>query len=249
MDKRIVITVASLLALLLGFLIYRLVFSGEKKINAVYTLEGIRNDKTVVDSNITFIDRTPEAKTWSWDFGDGEMASGQRVNHSYVNPGNYKIVLVVNTEEGMATDSSKTIRVAPSLEQFNSSIPVSYAISESKSKVGNKIKFVNSTENATEAIWDFGDGNTAIGLQAEHSYTSAGDYKVRLKVKGNFGIAKDTGTIVTIIDNAPIPAVTPKPIGAAPKPAPAKKLPGKKPGSIRLEGPGEIKEIKEVEIK
>lgn len=249
MDKRIVITVASLLAVLLGFLIYRLVFSGEKKISAVYTLEGIRNDKAVVDSNITFVDRTPEAKMWSWDFGDGEMASGQRVNHSYINPGNYKIVLVVNTENGVATDSSKTILVAPSLEQFNASIPVSYSVSERKTKIGTKIKFVSTTENATEALWDFGDGNTANGLQAGHSYASAGDYKVRLKVKGNFGIAKDTGTIVTIMDNAPLPPATPKPIGAAPKPRPQKKIPGKKHGNIRLEGPGEIKDIKDVPIK
>jgi PKD repeat protein len=245
MDKRIVITVASLLALLLGFLIYRLIFSGEKKIKAVYILEGIRNDKTVVDSNITFIDRTPEAKTWSWDFGDGEMASGQRVNHSYVNPGNYKIVLVVNTENGIAIDStSKTIRVAPAIEQLNNNIRVTYTVSEWKSKVGTKIKFANTTEKATEAIWDFGDGNTALGLVTEHSYSNVGYYKVRLKVKGDFGIAKDTGTIVTIIDNTTLP-----PVGAAPKPVQPKKSPGKKNGSIRLEGPGEIKEIKEVEVK
>ena len=51
-----------------------------------------------------------------------------------------------------------------------------------KVKVGDTLTFVNCSENAIKYIWDFGDGDTSTLKLPQHSYNSAGNYKIILTV-------------------------------------------------------------------
>ncbi len=52
--------------------------------------------------------------------------------------------------------------------------------------------------------WDFGDGNTASGITATHSFESSGTFNVKLTVTDNDGL-KDTTTIVITVEET-VPA-------------------------------------------
>jgi PKD domain len=47
----------------------------------------------------------------------------------------------------------------------------------------NQITFVNTSDNFSNAFWDFGDGNTSSVLSPVHQYNSAGVYTVKLVVE------------------------------------------------------------------
>ncbi|HWR27524.1 MAG TPA: PKD domain-containing protein, partial [Candidatus Thermoplasmatota archaeon] len=57
--------------------------------------------------------------------------------------------------------------------------------------------------------WSFGDGTTAEGTTATHTYSHAGTYQVRLKVTDNFGLSDTdvTNATITVRNNPPTPFI------------------------------------------
>jgi len=65
----------------------------------------------------------------------------------------------------------------------------------------------DSDGTVEEYAWDFGDGETGTGVEADHTYAEAGDYEVTLTVTDDDG-ATDTATeTVTVVE---LPNVAPK---------------------------------------
>ncbi|MGY4707343.1 PKD domain-containing protein [Candidatus Bipolaricaulota sp. J31] len=58
-----------------------------------------------------------------------------------------------------------------------------------------------STGEIDEYIWDFGDGDVAMGSTAEHTYTLPGNYTTTLRVVGPQG--EDTATVLVHVNSAP----------------------------------------------
>ena len=61
------------------------------------------------------------------------------------------------------------------------------------------INFTNTSINAEEYLWNFGDGVTSTETNPSHEYTKGGDYDVSLKAYGE----NDTHTIVQTISILP----------------------------------------------
>ena len=55
-------------------------------------------------------------------------------------------------------------------------------------------KSTDSDSEIKEYLWDFGDGSTATGQKPSHTYTSAGNYTVKLTVKDNLGATSSEAT-------------------------------------------------------
>ncbi|HLF24227.1 MAG TPA: PKD domain-containing protein, partial [Burkholderiales bacterium] len=49
--------------------------------------------------------------------------------------------------------------------------------------------------------WNFGDGQTANGVHASHSYATIGAFTARLTARNDAGIASQTTIVVTVVDN------------------------------------------------
>jgi PKD repeat protein len=116
--------------------------------------------------------------TWSWDFGDGNSSVQQNPNHVFITPGPVNLILEVSTLFCTATD---TISVTVETEPTASFLPSNTI---GCSPLG--VSFANnSTLNATNFSWDFGDGNTSTATNPVHTYLN------------NFGV--DTVFSVTLI--------------------------------------------------
>jgi PKD repeat protein len=57
------------------------------------------------------------------------------------------------------------------------------------------VKFTSTSENADTFLWDFGDGNTSASKNPEHTYSSYGEYIVKLLAKGECGEDETTQAI------------------------------------------------------
>lgn len=61
--------------------------------------------------------------------------------------------------------------------------------------------FTNSSTNAQDYYWDFGDGNSSTSMNPTHSYTSQGTFDVCLTVTSSDGCVDSTCTTITVIDS------------------------------------------------
>ncbi len=133
--------------------------------------------------------------TYKWNLGDGNVSTQKDPQHTYLNPGSYLVQLVAISSFGCTDTISKSVTVFPKPS-------VSFNIDDATQCIsGNKITLTNSSSISTGTLthtWYFGDGNTATGLNAQHSYATSGVYTVKLVSLSSNGCADSLTKQVTI---------------------------------------------------
>ncbi len=133
-----------------------------------------------------------------WFFGDGSLVKGQSLTHKYSSSGTYTVT--VTGSYGSYTDKDSltiTIRVLPVAKiTADTTSPKAYLDSVHFDASGP----YDPDGYVTSYKWDFGDGSTASGVTADHTFKE-GTYAVKLTVTDNGGFS-DT-TTVTINSNLP----------------------------------------------
>ena len=124
-----------------------------------------------------------------WIFGDGGYSNVRDPEWIFDIEGDYKVVLILFGSNGSQTVSSTNIKVYPS--------PVAhFEISPEKVIIpDDEIHFQNYSTNASEYIWDFGDGRTSDLFEPVYLYSKYGNYNVSLVVTSQHG-CKDSVSIV-----------------------------------------------------
>lgn len=137
-------------------------------------------------NSIAISNQSQNALNYNWDWGNGQTASGAQTNYSYSAPGNYTITLI--TTNGNCIDTStQTISI---------SVPTqaNYTFS---SDCSNNIYVTNLSNNATNYIWNWGNGQSSTGNITNYTYPVSGTYNVSL-IASN-GTCSDTLTQQVII--------------------------------------------------
>ncbi|MCI5167659.1 MAG: PKD domain-containing protein, partial [Candidatus Electrothrix sp. GM3_4] len=125
---------------------------------------------------------------FTWIFGDGSSDVVAKTNHIYKEPGLYSARLIVKTPQLSRCDNQdedeRKVRVlaAPRADfrAGNGSVGYNGCIGEPVAFDASKSATVNG--KSARYSWNFGDGVMGSGVSAEHSYSRAGRYTVRLKV-------------------------------------------------------------------
>ncbi len=156
------------------------------------------------------------AKSWSasgkiaayrWQFGDGSMADGPRVERTYQAPGRFAETLKMTDEAGNTAYDFAIVLVADRdhPERRIPSIHANYSPTFDI-RPGDPITFKVRTFNTTagEETWDFGDGSPAVKVHSDgnavklapdgyaataHRYEKPGDYLVRVERTNEFGVS------------------------------------------------------------
>ena len=146
----------------------------------------------------------------SWDLGDGEMRSGETVEHRYSDDGKYNISLHIAYEDG----GRREIRINRTIMVLNLPPTPTINLSVNRVEKGGYVGFdaseTTDPDDPVESLefkWDFGDGNSAIGSMSTHVYAYPGTFTVKLTVTDDDG-AKSTATAEVVMYNQlPVPVI------------------------------------------
>lgn len=117
------------------------------------------------------------ASSWSWDFGDGNVGTGQNPTHTYALPGTYTVCLVASNLFCSDTFCSTINYTGQCQAEF-------YPYEDSTNNVIYLIDLSSGTGTMTY-FWDFGDGNTSTLQYPTHVYANSGFYNVCLTITDN----------------------------------------------------------------
>ncbi|WP_048143945.1 NosD domain-containing protein, partial [Methanosarcina sp. 2.H.T.1A.15] len=148
--------------------------------------------------SVTFTDRSQNATSRSWKFGDGATSNDTNPTHSYSLAGNYTVNLTVSNLKG--TDSKTAVITV--LENEIDVPPVAdFTANPTSGSAPLPVQFTDRSQNATSRSWNFGDGDTSNDTNPTHSYYWAGNYTVNLTVSNLKGTDSKTAVITVLEEN------------------------------------------------
>lgn len=109
---------------------------------------------------------------WSWDFGDGNMGSGEMVSHTYTASGNYTVTLTVTDDAGAQDSDSQSFEVT--LPDANIDLEVTRVLKSRRGSVRVSLS------------WEGSSGDYTVSRDGEEvATTSRTRHNDRFRVSGN----------------------------------------------------------------
>ncbi len=139
------------------------------------------NDSTCVDEliNLVATDITSDIVQWDWQFGDGNSAFGQNVNHTYTDPTTYTYNILSIYQNALGCIDT-TIH-----QRFVQNVVMDFDIVESPSCQDFQVDLIGTGDLITFApwSWDFGDGSVMeFGHNSSHVYSDSDTLDIVLNV-------------------------------------------------------------------
>ena len=159
-------------------------------------LESLDTDYAIAFDGTGSKDPDGDSLNYTWNFGDGTTASGDKVIHTYKTGGVYKVELKVDDASGLACSSDSDMLTV----ELNKT-PVAKAGEDKKICTGQSVSFdgASSKTESGETLsytWSFGDGSEAKGQKVSHTYNKGGKYVVLLTVDDGRGTMCSTSSDV-----------------------------------------------------
>ena len=155
---------------------------------------------TIFEFSSTSIDNDGSITKFFWDFGDGTTSWMASPSHQYKTTGEFIVSLVVQDDDGSASDPFKKQIL------INNLPPVAVAESSTaRARVGEEISFgafksYDIDGQIMSFTWQFGDGTTDYGKRVEHLYEKVGTYTITLTVLDNSENSASTILKIKIIE-------------------------------------------------
>jgi gliding motility-associated-like protein len=162
-------------------------------------------DSVCLGNVMTFINQSfstgQPISSYYWEFGDGSTSTDANPTKTYSEPGNYDVLLVVETEGGCSAEVVKRVKVfflpVADFEWTNNQaceMDTTF-FTDFSAPVGNAI--------IDTWFWQFGDGGTSDERNPAHYYADAGSYAVNLLVTDING-CQNSITKTVVVSEAPV---------------------------------------------
>ena len=132
---------------------------------------------------VEFENHSTFASSYRWEFSDGSVRSDDSPVHVFHEPGVYDVTLFLEGFDGseLVEHHSAVVEVFPTAQAAFSLNPNHVMVP------GQPVFFLNLSEEATEFVWDFGDGTTSTAETPVHEYVEAGIYDISLTTNNIWG--------------------------------------------------------------
>lgn len=150
----------------------------------------------------TSTDANNDPLTYSWDFGNGDVATGIMTTYEFTAVGAFDVKLTVSdgelensiTKRIVVTDGNPIAKILANIISGIAPLEVSFDASGS----------VDPSNNVLTYTWDFGDGTTGIGESIVHTFNAVGSYTVTLQVDNNQGGVATDSIIIQVQEVLPV---------------------------------------------
>lgn len=131
---------------------------------------------------VAFNDNTsPAANQWTWNFGDGTpVVNIQNPIHAFAQAGPRPVFMIASN--GLCSDTAyTTVNVNYDCATLGLTADFSLSTGTVILSATGTVATANNSLNATEYIWDFGDGSALDNnVSPVHAYNAPGDYTITL---------------------------------------------------------------------
>ena len=134
--------------------------------------------------------------SWQWVINERDTLTSQNLNYTFLMTGEQYISLEATTNNGCKSSFSDTINIVNDTALANFSWP-------SVNCPCNEIPFSGSG-TAVSYSWNFGDGNTASGINSNHTFSAPGLYSVALTGTSASGCKYTKNVPVTSVQTIPL---------------------------------------------
>lgn len=138
------------------------------------------------DSLVKFKNKSVNALTFHWNFGDGTYSNVKEPEHLFPGPGVYQVTMVADSGTlcEKKYERSVTIEAGPTAD-----------FSFTQDVCGPLLRMRNESIGANRYIWDLGDGRQLTTESPIISYPNPGKYKIRLTAIDNKGCPHSIDTL------------------------------------------------------
>ena len=152
--------------------------------------------------SVQFNDSSLNADNVTWDFGDGNNSTDRNPINTYSAVGNFIVNLTARNANGTNSTTAPINVSAP----FQPLLPIAnFSSNVTNGTAPLSVQFNDSSLNADNVTWDFGDGNNSTDWNPINTYSAAGNYTVNLTASNANGTNSKTAPINV---SAPVPAIT-----------------------------------------
>ncbi len=143
---------------------------------------------------------------FAWDLGDGSIAFGSRVEHTFSKSGIYKVVLTVDDGQGLGCSQDSTSIEVGVNSQPRADMKIKGSLCPESELIFDASGSSDADGDLLECFWDFGDGHIAFGREVRHVYQKAGKYRVVLVVSdsSDFSNANSKSSTHLKINSPPV---------------------------------------------
>ncbi len=151
----------------------------------------------------------PPIVDYAWDFGDGAVASGSTVSHTFNSAGTFSTTLTVTDSAGLTGKISTPVLVTEPEAALNQPPVAEFTVSSFAGAAPFTVSFDGSgSSDADGSIsayqWSFGDGGSATGSTSQHTFLLPGDYTVTLQVSDNLGLTSSAGKVINVLEEGAV---------------------------------------------
>ena len=140
--------------------------------------------------------------TYAWDFGGEATATGRVVSYAFLTAKTYGVTLTVTDAGGAKDTETKNVEV-----DQGTAPTATFTFSPSSPGLFQTIHFTGTESTAGQEgrtldsySWNFGDGATATGVTASHSYSVLGTFRVTLTVTDSAGFEDSSNQNITLVN-------------------------------------------------
>ncbi|MFD1146535.1 S8 family serine peptidase [Saccharothrix hoggarensis] len=122
--------------------------------------------------------------SYGWDFGDGTTGSGVKPSHKYGRNGTYTVKLTVTDNSGKTATTSRRAVAGPQPPRAAFSVSCQRDVCSFDGSASS-----DPNDDIVSHTWDFGDGKTATGVKASHTYSTTAQavtFTAKLTVTDSF---------------------------------------------------------------
>lgn len=163
---------------------------------------GFTTDYTLGENTATFTSTSTNVTDLSWDFGDGNMGSGEVVTHTYEMAGTYEVTLTGTGPCGEETATQTITVVLPPAGGFTTGTTegcTPFSVSFTANDQGDGYTYE----------WSFPGGDPSMSSEANPTvtYNTAGTYDVTLVVTNAAGSVTSTEEGLVVVGEGPAASI------------------------------------------